>query len=164
MDLERIKHEERMKENYKKLKNEQMVLFCLSIMYKSGADVVRDVDGGLLINDGENIPSDCLKVAESIFDFIDKYIKSVDEMSNQDKTVHKMMLYFLGWKTNNDAIKNFMIHDDIGFNIFNDYQIELMKNGWTSTYTDYRLFENEKSKVFKDLLIKQLIQFGKGGK
>lgn len=162
MSLNAKKHEMMMKENFLNLEESQMVLFCLSVIWKSGAEIVRDVDGGLLINNHEKIPGDCMRVANSIFDLIDNYLQSVEGMTRSDKTVYKMMTYLLGWQTNNENIKRFMLEDQIGFDILNEYQIQLMQNGWRNIYTDYRIFENDKSDKFKELLLKQLINFSKG--
>ena len=141
-----------------------MVLNCLSTIWKSGAKIKRLENGELQLLEHEKVSDDCLKFANAIFDDIDAYLKSVEDMSKVDQTVWKMMIYFLGWQTDNELIKRFMLEDESGFTLFMDYQVELMKNGWKDIYTDYRQFETENTKIYKDLLIKRLIEFGKTSK
>ena len=141
-----------------------MILNCLSTIWKSGAKIKRLQTGELELLEHEKVPETCLKVADKIFDEIDAYLKSVEDMSKVDQTVWKMMIYFLGWKTDNESIKKFMLEDESGFTLFMDYQVQLMKNGWSDIYEDYRQFESDNTKIYKDLLIKRLIEFGKTSK
>lgn len=140
------------------------VLFIISEILKSGAEIYRDnSDGSLALRNSNLVPGDVLKAAEPIFDKIESYYKSVEGMDKVDTRIHKMIFCFCGW-IEIKVINDFLNCDETALNLFMDYQVELTKNGWVRIYDDYRQFENERSKQLKVEIFNRLVAFGKGVK
>ena len=141
-----------------------MVLYVLSQIWKSGATIERDTtDGQLALKNHQKVNPTVLKAAEPIFDEINAYIKSVEDMNAIDTTVWKMIVALCGW-IKNDAITEFLNNDETALNLFLDYQVELTKNGWVSIFDDWREYENEKTEKIKIEIFKRAVAFAKNVK
>lgn len=140
------------------------VLFIISKILKSGAEIYRDKsDGQLALKDGHLIPEEVIEAAKPIFDRIDAYFKSVEGMDKSSQTVWKMIIVLCGWQKN-ESISNFLNGDEKALNLFIDYQVELTKNGWTNIYDDWRQYENDESNKLKVELFNRAVAFTKGAK
>ena len=140
-----------------------MILYVLSQIWKSGATIERESDGSLLLKNHERINPTVLKAAEPIFPEIDNYLKSVEGMNNVDLTAWKMIVALAGWQ-NNKSVNDFLNGDEIGLNLFCEYQAKLAGNGWGNIYDDWRIFENAETEKLKIEIFNRAVAFAKGGK
>lgn len=141
-----------------------MVLYVLAQIWKSGATIERDPqDGQLVLKNHEKVHPTVLKAAEPIFSEIDDYMKTVESLSNVDKTIWKMMAAMCGWQ-NNETISDFLNSDETALNLFFEYQVECTLNGWRDMYDDFFKYETEKAKQLKVEIFKHAVSFAKGGK
>lgn len=141
----------------------KMVLYVLAQIWKFGGVIERDKnDGQLELKNHTNIPGEVLKTAESIFDDIDSYFKSVEGMNAIDLTTWKMIIALAGWQKN-ETISNFLNNDEKALNLFMDYQAKLTANGWKELYDDWRQFENDETQLLKQQIFERAKAFAKGG-
>jgi len=140
------------------------VLFIISKILKSGAEIYRDKsDGQLALKDGQLIPEEVIEAAKPIFDKIDAYYQSVEGMNKVDTTAWKMIVALCGWQKN-EAISNFLNNDEIALNLFMDYQAKLAINGWKELYDDWRQYENAETEKLKVEIFNRAVAFKKGAK
>ena len=131
------------------------VLKVLSLIWKSGAEIYRDEsDGRLAINNAKLIPADVLKLAEPIFDDIDRWFKSWEQASAQDVTIRKALHLFCGWQEN-EKMNEWLCSDAESLSLLHDWTVELDKNGWKDIYEDYRQYENDESNTMKQKFYEQ---------
>lgn len=125
------------------------VLKVLSLIWKSGAEIYRDEsDGRLAINNAKLIPADVLKLAEPIFDDIDRWFKSWEGASNPDVTIQKALHLFCGW-IKNEKMNEWLCADYESLSLLHDWTVVLAINGWRDIYADYRAYENDESNAMK---------------
>ncbi|MFJ7407513.1 MULTISPECIES: hypothetical protein [unclassified Lysinibacillus] len=141
-----------------------MVLYVLSQIWKFGGVIERDeMDGSLELKNSKNIPAEVLKASEPIFDEIDAYLKSVEDMKGADLTLWKMIVALCGWQKN-ELISNFLNHDETALNLFMDYQSKLAVNGWKDIYEDWRQYENDESNELKQKIYERAILYANQNK
>lgn len=139
-----------------------MILYILSRIWKSGAEIYRDEnDGQLAIRNGENIPKAVLKASEPIFGEIEDYFKSVESMDAPSQTLWKMILALAGW-LQNESISNFLNNDEVALNLFCEYQAKLAVNGWKDIFEDWRQYENNETEKLKVEIFNRAVAFAKG--
>lgn len=133
------------------------VIFILSQIWKFGGVIERDkMDGSLELKNHEKIPGEVLKAAEPIFNEIDTYLKSVEDMNGADMTLWKMIVALAGWQKN-ESISNFLKSDEVALNLFCDYQAKLALNGWKELYEDWRQYENAETEQLKKQIYERAI-------
>lgn len=142
-----------------------MVLYTLSIIWKNGGvfKIMKNGDIELDLSNAKEIPEVVLKTAESIYDEIKTTLIAVEGKSNVDKTIWMMFATFCGWQQN-QKIKDFLNNDEIGLDMFLNWQAKLNGLGWGSVYDHYEDFENEETNRIKEDIFKRAVSFSKTSK
>ena len=141
-----------------------MVLHVLSLIWKSGGVIERDLsDGRLELKNYENVPADVLKAAEPIFPQIEEWFKSWEEAKAIDKHIRMMVHQACGWQ-HNAKLNEWVCADVESLTLFMDWQESLAKNGWNDIYEDYRQFENDESNVMKQKIYERAVLYANQNK
>lgn len=125
------------------------VLKVLSLIWLSGADIIRDEsDGRLEIKQARLIYPDVLKSLNPIYNEIDQWFKSWEGASNPDVTIRKALELYCGWQTN-EKMNEWLCADYESLMLLHDWTVALAENGWSDIYEDYRRYENDESNSLK---------------
>ncbi|WP_327322689.1 hypothetical protein [Lysinibacillus parviboronicapiens] len=141
-----------------------MVLYVLSQIWKSGAEIYRDEsDGRLSLKNAKLVPEEILKAAEPIFNQIEDWFKSWEDAKAINKHIRMMVHQACGWQ-HNPKLNEWICADIEALTLFMEWQETLAKNGWNDIYEDYRQFENDESNVMKQKLYERAILYANQNK
>lgn len=138
------------------------VLKILSDIWKSGADMKLDTDGQIELKNHQLVPTETMKVAESIFPEIEKWFHSWKSESVENITLMKMVHQICGWQLN-PKLNEWLCAEDDSLMMFDKWMIVLHKNGWNDIYTDFRQYANDESIKMGQELYKRAVAYTKKG-
>lgn len=133
-------------------------LKILSEIWKSGAEMKLSESGEIELLHSELVPVEIMSAAEQVFDEIEKWFMSWKSATATQITMRNIYLQYCGW-TNNAKIAHWLDYEEAKTFRVHDWMLVLTKNGWTSTYEDYRDFENEESNVIAEEIFKNACEY-----